>query len=145
MAERITGGESQVYISPANAAAQSILPAGLMGTIDSWSIEGKFTYEPHNEINNPRTVRQQTEQEFVTIVNGGVVDDTAFALMAGQSASFLNKQGTPKYHVRIVGNGTDGKFDRTTRWGTLDTDKIDAPAGNKTLTKALQWTCEDLI
>ena len=144
MSERFTGGQTQCYISSANSAAQSILPAGLFVAIDSWSIEYKANYEVHNEINNPRSVRQQTDQDITVTLTGGEVDSTMQALAAGQSAGFLNKSSTPKYHIRFVANGSDGSADRWAKWCVLDTNKSDSQAGNKTLQKNLQFTAEEV-
>jgi hypothetical protein len=144
MAERITGGQSNIYISGANALGQQILPAGLFEAIDSWDFEPKFTYEVHNEVGNPRNVRQQTEQETTVTINGGIVGDASWALAAQQNAAFFNKKGTPKFHIRVLGNGTDGRFDRSARWCTVDSVKQTSPAANKTMTTVMTFTAEQI-
>lgn len=145
MAERITGGQCALYITGANAAGVATLPAGLFSAADTFDIDPTFTYENHNEIGNPRTVRQQTEQTVKVTFTGGVVNEAGLLLAANQSSNFLNKGGTPKYHISIQGNGSDASFNRSARWCTLDDVKMSAPAGNKTLTNSISFTGEDII
>lgn len=142
MAESITGAQAQLVITPANSAAAAV-PDLFVGTT-GWSLEWAGTYEAQNDVGEWRTRQQLMEQKVTFTANGREINGTKMTLAKVAQDAFIGGNGTAKWHVRIIGDGTDGKLDRTARWCTLDNAKVDNTGGNKGVTNSLSMTAEDI-
>lgn len=143
MAQSITGAQGAAYISGALGPISNF--PTLMTALSSWKGVGKIGVEKHLDIGSARTVSQKVSQEYTLTLTGRDIDGAALALMANDSSTFLNGKGTAKYHIRIVGNGTDGKFDRTFRYCVLTTPEQDNSSADKGMTWSLAFDAEELV
>lgn len=140
--ESITGGQCTLSLTAANAAAGNFPDVFAAGT--SFKITYTPTYEEHNDLGDRRTRSQQTKQKIAFSAVGRDIGGFKMALAKHQSASFLGGRGTPKYHLRCVGAGSDGRFTHYLRWCTLMPVDVDYSGQDKGGVETIAFDAEEI-